>query len=71
MLGLRLDFSQIVVPVQQHLEGLGHDLVNVNQLLIQLVKIFLRIHIFKLFFLLQDHTLYVETNKQGQTPRSA
>ena len=34
---LLLYLFQVVVSVEEHVEGLGHDLVHIDQLLVQLV----------------------------------
>ena len=47
----------LLVAIEKHLKGFCHDLVHVNELLVQLVNVLSRIHILKLFLLSDDDSL--------------
>ena len=47
----------LLVAIEKHLKGFCHDLVHVNELLVQFVNVLSRIHILKLFLLSDDDSL--------------
>ena len=47
----------LLVSIEKHFKGFCHDLVHVNELLVQLVNVLSRIHILKLFLLSDDDSL--------------
>ena len=47
----------LLVAIEKHLKGFCHDLVHVNELLVQLVNVLARIHILKLFLFSDNDSL--------------